>query len=44
MRSIFDLSYFGFLDPGNIDINAKINFISIIFAERVDIENSCQPF
>ena len=40
----FYLSYFGFLDPGNIDIDATINFLSIIFAEIWDIENSCQPF
>ena len=40
MRGLFGL----FLDPGNIHIDAKINFLSIIFAEIWDIENSCQPF
>ena len=44
MRGTFNLSYFGFLDPGNIAIDAKINFLSTIFAEIWDIENSCQPF
>ena len=44
MHGTFYLSYFGFLDPGNIDKYAKINFLSIIFAEIWDIENSCQPF
>ena len=30
MRGTFYLSYFGLLDPvGNIDIDAKINFLSI---------------
>ena len=33
MRGTFYLSYFGFLDPGTIDIDAKINFLSILFAE-----------
>ena len=32
---------FGFLDPGNIHMHAKINFLSIIFAEIWDIENLC---
>ena len=42
----FYLSFFycEFIDPGNIDIDAKINFLSILFAETWDIENSCQPF
>ena len=44
MHGTFYLSHFGFIDPGNIDIDAKINFLSIIFAEIWDIENSCQPF
>ena len=44
MLGTFYLSYFGFIDPENIDIDAKINFLSIILADIWDIENSCQPF
>ena len=46
MRVTFYLSYFGFLDPGNIDIHvdAKINFLSILFAEIWGYENSFQTF
>ena len=48
MRGTFYLSYFGFLDPGIIDIHvhvyAKINFLSILFAEIWGIENSFQTF
>ena len=44
MRGTFYLPYVGFRDPGNIDIDAKINFLSLIFAEICDIENSYQPF
>ena len=42
MRGTFRLSHFGFRDPGNIDIDAKIDFLStgIIFAGIWDIENS----
>ena len=44
MRGTFYLSYFGFLYRGNVDIDAKINVLSMIFAEIWDIENSGQPF
>ena len=44
MRSTYYVSYFGFRDLGNIDIDAKINFLYIIFAEIWDIENSYEPF
>ena len=39
MRGTFYLSHFGFHDPGNIDIDVTFNFLSIIFAEVLDIEN-----
>ena len=38
MHDTFYLSYFGVLDPGNID--ATNNFVSILFAAIWDIENS----
>ena len=38
------IAKFGFLDPENIGIETIINFLSILFAEIWDIENSCQPF
>ena len=44
MRGNFYLSYFGFIDPRNMDIDIKINFLSMVFAEIWDIEHSCQPF
>ena len=44
MRGTFFLSYFGFLDSGNMDIDAKINRLSVIFAEIWDIQNSRPSF
>ena len=38
------IATFGFLDSENIDIETIINFISILFAEICDIENSWWPF
>ena len=38
------IATFGFLDPDNIGIETIINFLSTLFAEIWDIENSCQPF
>ena len=38
------IAIFGFRDTENKDIDTKINFLSILFAEIWDIENSCQPF
>ena len=35
---------FGFSDPGNINIDTNIKFLSALFAYIWDIENSCQPF
>ena len=29
---------------GPIDIDTVINFLSMLFAEILDIDNSCQPF
>ena len=40
MHDTFYLSYFGVLDPGNIDIDATNNFVSILFPAIWDIENS----
>ena len=35
---------FGFWDSDNKDKDIKINFLSILFAEIWDIENSWRPF
>ena len=35
---------FGFSDPENINIDTNIKFLSPLFAEIYDIENSCQLF
>ena len=43
MRDTFYLSCFGFLYPGNIDIETVNNFLSILFVEMWDIDDSCQP-
>ena len=33
-----------YMEPENIDIDTNIKFLSPLFAEIWDIENSCQPF
>ena len=33
-----------YMEPKNIDNDTNIKFLSPLFAEILDIENSCQPF
>ena len=38
------IQYQNYMEPENIDIDTNIKFVSPLFAEIWDIDNSCQPF
>ena len=44
MRSTFYLPYFGFIDPGNIVVDAKFNFLSIILPRYGTLEIGAGKF